>query len=290
MAVIIPSYIPPELGQIWLAAYTDAGGVEGGQYALDYALEVMRGLQPPPAGSSMSQAQIAAIYDQHFAGNRRDDGTFRFTEIGWIQERDSFRDAAASFGINPSIWEDRFGELIGGDVDAGEFEQRIRTAYETIIYEAPEIAQFYADNYGAAGLTVEDILVSFLDPTVGEEVLTRNASVSLVGGTASQYGFDIAADFAEELMAGGVEGTNASSQLFGAAAEQLPILEVLAQRHNDPDDDFDIYEFSSAYVFNDPAQRRRMARLVAQEKAMFSGGAIGTARDRSGDLTGLVSR
>jgi hypothetical protein len=65
---------------------------------------------------------------------------------------------------------------------------------------------------------------------------------------------------------------------------------VLANRHFDPDDDFDIFEFTAASLFNDPVQRRRMARLIAQEQAQF-GSTGGFARDRgTGGLAGLEVR
>lgn len=288
--ILAPAYLPNELKEIWLAAYIDAGGTEGGSGALSYALEVMRGLRTPPNTVRMSQSAIASLYDRFFGGNRRDDGTFRFDELGYTEERLAFADVIGNYGIRPDVWESRFEELIAGDVSVGEFDQRIALGYELIYERAPEVAAFYAREYGSINMQPEDILVAFLDPDVGTEILQRNASVSLIGGTAEQFGFNIAADFAQRLLIQGVEGIEGSQDLFGAAREQLPILEALAKRHNDPDDDFDLYEFASAYVFNDPQQRRRMARLIAQERALFTGGKVGVARDRSGGLTGLLSQ
>lgn len=288
--VLAPAYLPDELKEIWLAAYIDAGGTEGGLGALSYALEVMRGIRTPPGTVGMSQSAIANLYDRFFGGNRRDDGTFRFDELGYTEERLEFADVIGSYGIRPEVWESRFEELIAGDVSVGEFDQRITLGYELIYERAPEVAAFYAREYGSTNMTPEDILAAFLDPDVGTEILERNASVSIIGGTAQQFGFRIAADFAERLLIQGVEGLEGSQDLFGAAQEQLPILEALAKRHNDPDDDFDLYEFASAYVFNDPQQRRRMARLIAQERSLFTGGKVGVARDRSGGLTGLLSQ
>ena len=126
MPIIAPSYLPAELQEIWIAAYVEAGGVEGGTAALTYALEVMRGVRPPPTEFAWSQSQITSLYDASFGGNRRDDGTLRFDELGYTQEKLSFADIAESYGISSTIWESRFEELIGGDVDSSEFEQRCR--------------------------------------------------------------------------------------------------------------------------------------------------------------------
>jgi len=290
MPIIAPSYLPESLKSIWVEAYIEAGGQEGGTAASSYALEVMRGIRNPPPGFAWSQSQIRSMYDASFGGNRRDDDTFRFDELGYTQEKIGFGQIAADFGIRPDVWSSRFEELIAGDVDQNEFYGRIQSAYEDIIYQAPEIAEYYAREFGATGVTPEDILVAYLDPNTGAEIFANNASVSLVGGTGAQHGFDIAADFAEQLLYQGLNTNTANNEFFGAAQEQIPILETLAKRHNDPDDDFDLNEFSAGYLFSDPTQRRRMARLVAQESAQFSGGRVGVARDRTGSLTGLIQQ
>ncbi len=287
---IAPAYLPEQLADIWLAAYIDAGGNESPTTAASFAVRVMRGIENPPDGFALSRPAIASIYDTHFKGNRRDDNTFRFDELGYVIETEEMRDTLRSFGLEPAPWENRFAGLIGGDVSSAEFEDRVRLGYTEIIDRAPDIAAFYQQEYGLAGLEPEDIIAAFIDPDLGEEILSGRARVSLVGGTARQAGFQIAADFAQTLLDQGLDTSDEAQQFFGTATEQIPLFNVLAQRHFDPDDDFDLFEFTSASLFNDPVQRRRMARLISQERSQF-GQSAGIVRDRqTGSLTGLEAR
>ena len=134
-------------------------------------------------------------------------------------------------------------------------------------------------------MTEAAIVASFMDPDIGQAVLDRRMAMSEIGGEAAMRKFNIDLDFARQLEQGGVTRDQAQD-LFGQGALDVPVLNVLAARHADPDDDFDINEFSKAYVFDDPVQRRRIRRLVAQERATFSG-ANPYGEDRSGRVTGL---
>ena len=286
-APVAPAYLPAQLADIWLLAYIDAGGNESPVTAATFALRVMRGIEAPPATVGLSRESIAATYDNFFGGNRRADGTFRFDELGYVVETEEMRDSLRSFGLTPDLFESRFADLIGGDVSSSEFEERVTLGYQEIIDRALEIAEFYQATFGLEGLEPEDIVAAFIDPQVGEEILAGRARVSLVGGTARQAGFQIAADFAQNLLNQGLDTADEAQQFFGTASEQVPLFDVLANRHFDPDDDFDIFEFTAASLFNDPAQRRRMARLISQERSQF-GSTGGFIRDRNtGGLTGL---
>ena len=73
----------------------------------------------------------------------------------------------------------------------------------------------------------------------------------------------------------------------------LPALQVLAARHADPDDTFDLGEFTQAQIMNDPMQRQRIRRLVAQEQSDFSQGAGQASAfelDQTGQKLGLKAR
>jgi hypothetical protein len=66
---------------------------------------------------------------------------------------------------------------------------------------------------------------------------------------------------------------------------------VLANRHADPDDEFHLEQFDNADLFQDPQQRRRMGRLLAQERASFTGGAqLDFAKSQTGGVTGLATK
>ena len=108
-----------------------------------------------------------------------------------------------------------------------------------------------------------------------------------IGGEAATRGFNIGKGMSEELFRAGL-GRNEAAGFFGQAATQLPGLDVLARRHEDPDDDFDLEELTKAMIYDDPEERRRMRRLVAQERSTFTD--VGNlARGRTGGVAGLAS-
>lgn len=270
---LLYGFLPDELLAIFIDAYVEFGDVE-------------------LATAAMRQAPA---YERYFAGNRRADGTVRMTEGEYASYRERFRLTIASINVNPDLFSEQFVNLVAGDVSPDEFLGRVESLYERVIDQAPAIKQTYAQLYGIE-MTDSAILASVLDPEVGRAIIERRISIAEVGGEAALRGFGIElltrnalpqAVTAEELVQAGVTRQGAQ-QVFGEAANQLPILDILARRHDDPDDDFDINEFLSAAIFDDPEQRRRIRRLVAAEQSMFTQGRY--LREQGGGVIGLVAR
>lgn len=207
-------------------------------------------------------------YDTYFPGNRRTDGTLRYTETEYATYHDRFRYALLSVNVNPDFFEGKFAQLVAGDVSINEFGARVDTMYERVIDRAPEIRDYYSSVYGVA-MSDSALVASAIDPDVGQQIFERRISVAEIGGEAALRGFGIELGFAERIYERGIDRGTAG-QVFAAAAEQLPILDVLARRHNDPDDTFNLEEFTAATLFDDPFERTRIRRLLAQEASMFS--------------------
>ncbi len=258
-----PWMIGTPLEAIWTEAYIDTG---------DPTLSVEAVRRSPQ-------------YDQVFPGNRRDDGSLRYDEATYQGITESFEDSLLSVNVNPDLFRSKFPELVAGLVSPTEFNTRVQTMYENVIEAAPQIRDFYAREYGT-DMTDSGIVASFLDPDIGDAIINRRITVAEVGGEAATRGFDIARRAAESLVQAGV-GRGEAQQLFGAAAIQLPVLDVLAERHADIDDDFNIEEFTAASIFDDPEQRRRMRRLVAQERSLFGQTGLAFQRDQGLGATGL---
>jgi len=254
--------LPAELVQVYADAYVEYGDA-------DLALSSMR---------------AAPAYDTYFAGNRRTDGTLRYTETDYATYHDRFRYALMSVNVNPDLFENQFGALIAGDVSINEFEARVDTVYERVIDRAPEIRQELEQYYGF-GLTDSAIIASAIDPNIGNQILERRISVAEIGAEASLRGYGIDLGFAERIYGRGIDRSTAG-ETFAAAAEQVPILDVLARRHADPNDNFSLEDFTAASLFDDPFERRRIRRLLAQEKSLFSGSTGFVTEGRQ--VTGLL--
>lgn len=227
-----------------------------------------------------------------FPGNARDDGSVRYDEDTYLSIRESYADSLLSVGVNPDLFTSKFGDLIAGSVSPAEFASRVDTVYERVIDAIPEVRQ-RMDTYYGTGMTPQAILASFLDPDIGTGILEKRISISEIGAEASTRGFDVTQDFANRLYEAGTDTASEAAQFFALGENLLPSLQVLASRHDDPDDDFTLEEFAAAEIFNNPAQRRRMRLLFAQERADFNTG-TGTgvlfARTDEGALTGLAAR
>ena len=227
-------------------------------------------------------------YEKWFPGNLTEDGRVRYPEENYAAAVEGYRDVYRAYGLSESLIDGRIGDLIRGEVSPTEFSARVGNMWSRVVSASESIQQYYADTYGVNGLTPQALLAGALDPDVGDQILDGRISVAEIGGEALGSGFAISAGRVEELVAEGMNKSQAD-QLFGEAERLVPILDVLARRHNDPDDDFDIEEFLNAEFFRDPVQNLRTQRLVAQERAQFTSG-VSTRRDESGAMTGLLTR
>jgi hypothetical protein len=254
------------LEEIWTEAYIEFG--DG-----DLAMEVVR---RDPA------------YDEIFPGNGREDGSLIHDEDRYFSILDGYDQALVSVDLNPELFRHLMPGLINGYVSVAEFVSRVENVYERVIEGAPAIRDYYAANFPDGPLMTDNAIVaSFLDPDIGRAIVERRIAVSEVGGSAAARGFNIGADFAELLVQEGIDQGQAQ-KAFGTAAFVLPTLNVLAQRHADPDDDFDVTEFIQGEVLDDPIQRRRMRRLLAAEQSQFAN-TMSTTAGRFGRETFGVS-
>lgn len=223
---------------------------------------------------ALAETRRDPTYNQYFPGIRRTDGSLRMSEAEYLSRMDGFRMALGQFGLNPQNFENRFVEMIEGELTVPEFAGRLTAAYENIISQAPQLMNYYAENYGLS-LTPEAVFASFIDPDLGDSILNQRISVSQIGGAAAVQGFDLDLEFAERLRQSGLNFARAQEH-FAQAAFELPALNTLAGRF-DLDRDFDITEFSQAGVMGDPRQLRRVGRLRAASASEFTD-QLGTLR------------
>lgn len=227
-------------------------------------------------------------YEVWFPGNMDDNGNIRYAEDQYAGVRESYRDVMRSVGLEPgaiAALEAKFVDLMEGEVSPPEFQARVDGVYNRIISASEQIKQYYADYHGIGGLETVDLLFAALDPEFGRLTFEEDFRIAEVGGAAAESGFGIDATMAELISDKGVN-LAAARDLFGSAQHLVPILDMLAQRHYDPDDDFDITEFVSSEVFNDPAQNLRMRRLLARERSTF--GRTGSFAKEGEAISGLT--
>lgn len=229
------------------------------------------------ADVALQEVRQSAEYDVIFGGNYDPQtGSVRMTENDYFAAKANFDASLISIGLNPDFFQDDWITALEGEVSPAEMSQRLDAAYTRIIDSAPAIRDYYATNFGIE-LTDSAIVASVLKPSLGDQILNRQITMAEIGGEAALRGFNVTKAFAQELFQAGLGRTQAQ-QFFGEATGTLPVLSVLARRHADPNDEFNLEDFTVASLYDDPVQRQRMRRLVAQERTLFSGQAGGPVR------------
>lgn len=255
--------LPPSLAEAFLDAWVDQGVV-------DLALDQMR---------------QHADYDTYFVGNRRDDGSLRYDEGTYLSLVDSYRRTVEGVGINPDIFDSQeYGAVIAGEKSPAEFASEVSVLEQRILGRGDTFLQEFAA-VNAMPITREAAIASLMSPRVDRAVLERKITVAEISAESTLRGAAFGLDAARQLYEFGFSGAQAG-QLAGQAAELMPAVDVLAKRHLDPDDTFDLAEFLEGFAFEDPTQRKRVNRLISQEASSFTARA-GQVAGAGGALTGL---
>lgn len=228
-------------------------------------------------------------YDRYFAGNRRDDGSFRYSEQEYLAVRGGMAELLADYQQNPDAYQDRITAAIAGDVSVQEFSDRLGLLWNEVFQQIPQIRSAYVAEFGLhdADPAVSDanIFASFLNPGTDLTELRINVSNAQIVGQASAYGFSRGWSRADELRRAGLSGDEARD-LYQQAQVQTMTLSALASRYYDPDDTFGIDDFEDAVTGLDPLEQERAARLIQFERSAFSDRGD-VVRDQVGALTGL---
>lgn len=227
-------------------------------------------------------------YEDWFPGNLTADGRPKYSEDLYANTIAQYDDVMQSVGLG-DFYRSRYGEWIAGDVTPKEAESRVLPGFERIVSQSDALKQAYAD-YNGIEMSDAALLISFLDPAMGEEIVMKNISIAEIGGEGYESGFNVTQELATRMFEEGSDMSRLKAEsVFQQAETFVPVLSVLANRHADPDDEFDLENFVAADLFADPVQRRRMNRLMAQESASFTGGRQTTnvVSSKTGGISGL---
>lgn len=230
-----------------------------------------------------------ALYDLHFPGNRRNDGSLRHSEQEYLSIIEGYEDTVRQRGLNPDLFRSA-GTWASGIENAWsplEFEASVSAIEEGIFQRGEEIMRAFSEASGGIAFTREAVLTSLIDNKIGDELLTRKISVAQVRGTAAQFGFSRSIQRGNRLYGAGVNEASAR-EFYSDARRQVGSLTESARRFNDPDDTFGVDDLEAASLLSDPKQRQRAMHLRAREVGSF-GRQIGVA-GQGNALTGLKDR
>lgn len=89
---------------------------------------------------AMEALRRSSAYDQEFVGNRREDGSLRYTEGEYMSTRDAFRETLGEFGQEPPD-KQAITALFINDVSASEFYRGVESAYRAFTEPGGETPQ-----------------------------------------------------------------------------------------------------------------------------------------------------
>lgn len=255
-------WLPPPLARIFADEWTESGNA-------DLALAAVR---------------AAPEYETYFPGNKRDDGSLFLDEQAYLATIEGYSRQFAEFGLGGNFMQDIYPDLVQAGKSPTELAEQLGQIYIQVISRSDEVREYYANNFGTGQLSDQAIFASALKPDVSPLVFERQFRTAQIGGSASQFGFDLDVDAANRLYSFGLDEEGAN-RVFSRAAQQLPTLRTLQQRFDDPNDELDIEQFSEALVIQSPRILDTMVRLLNQERAQFT--PVVTSLDQLGRVQGL---
>jgi len=252
-------------------------------------------MQSGSLSAALEQVRQTSEYEQVFAGNRRDDGTIRMDENAYFSYKRGWERIFLSRGLNPEPFEaqGRLAEAVRNEVSIQELEGRVQAVETNVLGNTASVRQFFVGAYGQEGAaflqSAQDegfgrstALAMALDPTVGNELLSRRITAAQIGGEAAVQGFARSVQRAEELARAGVSQAQARN-LYSQAGLQLGGLSAATRRFRRGDTN--LADFESAFALGEAGQQQRITRALQDEGSSFS-----STRDvmRSGDGFGLA--
>lgn len=227
-------------------------------------------------------------YEQFFPGNRREDGSIIAPESEYLSVMEGYDRRLQSFGLDPGDFQAKKILAFQNGRSPSEVETDIGKVYVGIVTRGDAYRSYYATRYGTGDLSNTALLASALDTSISPIEYERRIRAAQVGGAAKSFGFDIARQEAERLESFGLSD-EAARTLYSSAQAELPTLNALSARFDDPEDDLTAEEYANALVLKSPKELEAIGRLYARDRSMWSGGGLFSA-DRGGAQRGLLGR
>ena len=247
-------------------------------YGLESLVPAIEGFMKRNLGPNQAAIELRTMpeYIARFKGNdlRRASGKNALTEAEYLAVEDAYDQTLRAygqqnyFGIDRKTKQEKAAELIGNDISAVEFKDRIQLAVDRVQNADPMtkdvLKQFYPT------LNENDLIGYFLNPKDNLPKLQEKVTASEIGAAAK--GLNLATDVATatDLAKYGVTQAEAREGYSGISAV-LPTTTKLGDIYNETGVKYAQKE-AEAEVFKgnqDAATKRK--RLASMERAAFSG-------------------
>lgn len=265
--------LPDELLDVYVVAYMDSGNDQ------QQAVTAMR---------------KSNVYAKYYPGNLNPDGvTTKYNEAEYSQLMDGYKRKLEAVGVNPNVvlTDERKKQLVENIISPDAFGNRINQVYTQVITGVPAVKEFYMKNFGRE-LTDAEVIVSAIDPSVGEqiingtvsaaEVVSQNVVRAQIGGGALLSGVEISLDAAEQLRQQGLDPTKARAA-FNIAQN---VQRAAASQGRSVPNAQDIVEGTQLGSEDD----FKLVQNILSQQASQSSAAGGARRTQQGQVQGLIEQ
>ena len=251
-------------------------------YGLDTLASEIEGYMREGIGTSQATLKLkqSQAYKDRFKGNelRRASGFNVISEAEYLDLENSYSQTLKAYGI-----QDYFGvavtptqrlarqqsmaEVIGKDISAVEFKDRVSTAVDRVKMADPGTKSAFQNFYGV-GET--ELVKYFLDPVKSLVSLKEKATAAEIGGAAIGQNLPATMATAEELARFGINREQAQAG-YSTIAQELPTAAKLGQIYDEEGITYGQTEAEQATFKGLASAKRKKERLVAREQASFQG-------------------
>lgn len=251
------------------------------QYGLDDLSSVIEtlmkeGYEPEEATLALkTDPRYNKAYVTRFRGNelRRSAGLNVLTEAEYLALEDSYTTTLKSYGIQNYFGLDKttkqsaIADIIGADISAVEFTDRVSTAVDRVKMADPATKTAFQQFYG---IGEADLVQYFLDPKKALVNLKEKATTAEIGGAAIGQGLPATMASAEDLARFGISREQAQIG-YATIAEELPTASKLGQIYSQEGITYGQTEAEQATFKGLASAKRKKEQLKAREEAAFQG-------------------
>ena len=251
------------------------------QYGLDDLSSVIEtlmkeGYEPEEATLALkTDPRYNKAYITRFRGNelRRSAGLNVLSEAEYLALEDDYTKTLKSyglesyFGVDKATKQSAIADVIGADISAIEFTDRVSTAVDRVKMADPATKSAFQQFYG---IGEADLVKYFLDPKKALVNLKEKATAAEIGGAAIGQGLAATATTAEDLARFGINRQQAQIGYETIAAE-LPTATKLGQIYDEEGITYGQTEAEQATFKGLASAKRKKEQLVEREKAAFQG-------------------
>jgi hypothetical protein len=257
------------------------------------------GYEPEEATLALkTDVRYNAPYIARFRGNelRRSAGLNVLSEAEYLTLEDDYTKTLKSYGLEnyfgatKTAKQTAIADVIGADISAIEFTDRVSTAVDRVKMADPATKNAFQQFYG---IGEADLVNYFLDPKKALVNLKEKATAAEIGGAAIGQGLSATSTIAEDLAAYGINREQAQLG-YSQIGEELPIAGSLGRIYGESGITYNQADAESATFKGLASAKRKKEQLKQLEEGSFSGssgtslgqGSLSTQYLRKGSSSG----